>query len=274
MEGEMENRKEVSTSTNSALRQRIRAVAVAAVLIALPSCLLVSYYAFPKKVLAAQRQPLSAAASQTLLERQVAVNPTLEDRINLAFDYIQANHAARALPLLESVVQQDPRNAVAWNDLGVANTMLMNYDKGVDDCQRALAIAPGFQLARNNLKWAQGEFRKTVQQIAQQEQSAPPARTSSAYLAEGLNFLHIGNYDQAIHSWQRALELNSKDALSSNNIGTAYMLKHQPAIALTWFQRALSIDPSLQIAQNNEAWARSEIVRGATALTRRSTAQQ
>jgi hypothetical protein len=38
--------------------------------------------------------------------------------------------------------------------------MLKEYDEAITDCNRALAIAPDFQLAANNLHWAQQEQAK------------------------------------------------------------------------------------------------------------------
>ena len=73
--------------------------------------------------------------------------------------------------------------------------------------------------------------------------------------------LHAGEYDQAIQAWQRTLKIDPKSALAANNIGTAYMFKNEPATAISWFGKALALDPTLQIAKNNSAWARSEIAK-------------
>jgi tetratricopeptide (TPR) repeat protein len=92
-------------------------------------------------------------------------------------------------------------------------------------------------------------------------QIAPALRNADSYLAEGLNYLHTGDYDQAIYAWQRVLSLDPANALAANNIGTAYMLKQQPSLAATWFQKAIALDPSQQIAKNNLAWARNELAK-------------
>ncbi len=230
------NPEEPAATPTYSLRDRVRAGIAACVILALPVGYLVAHYGFPKQV-SATTQPL------------VVDNP-----INLSLGYIRANQPGRALPVLDGVVAADPNNVVAWNNLCVAHTMLMSYNVAIEDCGKALQIQPNFQLAKNNLKWATDELQKTRQSIALEEQTAPASRDADFYLAEGLNFLHTGDYDQAIKAWQRALDLDPRDALAANNIGVAYMSKNQPALAVPWFRKAVEIDPSLQLARNNLAW--------------------
>jgi tetratricopeptide (TPR) repeat protein len=199
--------------------------------------------------------PLQTVAS---LEELVRTSPNDENRINLSLAYIRENQAGRAIPVLDAVVAGNSNNALAWNNLCVANTMQMAYNDAIEECNRALRIAPDFQLARNNLKWAEDEKQKAVVAITAQEQTPPGSRDAASYLAEGLDNLHIGSYDQAIKAWQRTLSLDPKNASATNNIGIAYMFKRQPAVAIPWFEKAISLDPSMQLAKNNLAWAKDE----------------
>jgi tetratricopeptide (TPR) repeat protein len=188
-----------------------------------------------------------------------ATHSSADRQINLSLGYIRANQPGRALPLLDEVLAAQPNNAIAWNNRCVAHTMLMSYNLGIEDCKQALHIDPEFQLAKNNLKWSQDEFAKTQSAIAEQEQTPPTARNAAFYLAEGLNFMHMGGYDQAIRAWQRTLALDLRNALAANNIGSAYMAKGDSKTALAWFSKALALNPHLEIARNNVTWARSEI---------------
>jgi Flp pilus assembly protein TadD len=73
-----------------------------------------------------------------------------------------------------------------------------------------------------------------------------------------MHFLHLGDADKAINSWQRVLLLESHNAIAANKIGVAFMAKNQPAEAMTWFVKAAEWDPSMQIAKDNMAWAQQE----------------
>ena len=240
------------------VKSRVIAVAVAAAILAWPIGYLVLRLRDSQHVSAQNIAPPPPGMSIAQLEAAVRANPSVSSRIALSVAYINGNRADRAIPLLESIVVEDANNAIAWNNLCVAHTLQMEYNIALEDCNRAIRIAPGFQLAHNNLKWAEDENRKAVAAIAAQEQIAPANRGADSYLGEGLNNLHIGNYDQAIKAWQRALELNPGNAPAANNIGIAYMYKKQPAIALPWFAKAIAMDPTLQIARNNLAWAKEE----------------
>ena len=236
---------------------RLRALAVAAVLLVWPAYYLTGYYLFPDRAQASTQEPRPTAKS-------ASTNPTSDSisaRIDQALHLIQANQPGKAVPLLEEVVASDPRNAVAWNNLCAANTMLMSYNIAIQDCGKALAIQPDFQLARNNLAWAQGEVRKTQKILADQEQTAPAKRDSAFYLEEGLNFLHLGDYAQAIAAWRHVPPHDAQGPLAANNIGTAYMFQHDPQQALGWFRKALQLNPTLTLAQNNIAWANEEIAK-------------
>jgi hypothetical protein len=41
------------------------------------------------------------------------------------------------------------------------------------------------------------------------------------------------------------------------------MFQKHPAAAIPWFQKAIALDPSLQLAKNNLAWARQQEAKAA-----------
>lgn len=55
------------------------------------------------------------------------------------------------------VLSLDPNSAVARSNICAAHIQLKEYDKAIDACESALAIDSSFQLAKNNLSWAQAE---------------------------------------------------------------------------------------------------------------------
>ena len=205
--------------------------------------------------------PAPAASGIASMEAAVKATSSIQDRINFSLAYINGNAPGSAVPVLQSVVADDPNNLIAWNNLCVAHTLLQEYKPALEECGRAVQIDPAYPLSRNNLKWTQDENDKALRALAAMEQGAPSTRDAKFFMDEGLQFLHTGSYDQAIRSWQRTLDLEPRNAIAANNIGTAYMFKKQPRTALQWFQRALSMDPALQLAKNNAAWANDEIAK-------------
>ena len=239
-------------------RRTSRTILTACALVALPVGYLVLRSTGSPQAASVSTAP---APSITALEAANAANPTVDNRINLSQAYINGNAMARAVPILESVIQSDPNNLIAWNNLCVAHIKQQDYKPALMECARAVQIDPSYALARNNLKWAQDENDKVVKALAVMEQTSPAARDVKFYMNEGMQYLHIGNYDQSIHAWQQVLVLEPNNAVAANNIGTSYMFQNQPETGLRWFRKSLAADPGLQVAQNNIAWANDELAK-------------
>jgi len=203
-------------------------------------------------------QAISAEQSVATLEADVKTRPTPANRLELSRSYINAGQPEHAILVLLSLVAEDKKNALAWNNLCVANIMRQAYTAAIENCNRAIFLEPNNQLARNNLRWAEDERRKAISDLVGEQKTLPPSRDASFYVNEGLSELNAGNVDAAIASWQHALELDPRNALATNNIGDAYMVKKQFDTALQWFVKASVMDPTLQLAKNNMVWAIAE----------------
>jgi len=59
--------------------------------------------------------------------------------------------------------------------------------------------------------------------------------------SRGSSYYHKGQYDQAISDFNKALEINPKDADAYSNRGTAYREKGQSDQAIVDFNKALEI---------------------------------
>lgn len=238
----------------------IPVVAICAV-IALPFAYLLMHRSKPDalQVRPSAAPPAAAAISIPVLEQIARAQPTADNRLNLSLAYINANQPASAIPVLQALVAEDAANAKAWNNLCVAHTMQAEYNHAIDDCRHALTLDPGLQLAQNNLRWAEGQNQKALDAIAAADKTPPASRDANSYLAEGLDAMHAGNYDKALQLWQQALARDPHSATAANDIGVAYMMKHRPSDAIPWFNKAAALDPGLQLAKNNLAWANSEL---------------
>ena len=65
---------------------------------------------------------------------------------------------AECVPSL--VLEIDPRDVVAYNNICAAHAKLAEWDRAIDACEKALAISPNHRLARNNLRWARNGKRQ------------------------------------------------------------------------------------------------------------------
>jgi tetratricopeptide (TPR) repeat protein len=90
----------------------------------------------------------AAQAAHTLAQAH-ALNPShIDTAVNLSGAYILANKFRQAVPILESLVEQEPGNPMLWTNLGAAylgNPVLARDEdqlKAITAFERALAINP------------------------------------------------------------------------------------------------------------------------------------
>jgi protein O-mannosyl-transferase len=102
----------------------------------------------------------SGISSIDEMEALVKTDPSAKNLIDLSVLYINNKMPEKSLGYLYKVIEMNPENPVAYNNLCVAYTMLKQYDKGIEAGTKALSIRPDFQLAKNNLKWATNEKAK------------------------------------------------------------------------------------------------------------------
>lgn len=82
---------------------------------------------------------------------------------------VKGEQYAEAIPLLEGVVKDNPRDADAWNYLGFANRKLGNKEKALEAYQKALAVDPKHKGANEylgELYLQMGDLAKAEAQLA------------------------------------------------------------------------------------------------------------
>jgi tetratricopeptide (TPR) repeat protein len=203
-------------------------------------------------------QAVPPAPSLAELEHLASSDPTSAHRLNFSQALIDHGLQGRAIIVLNALIADEPMNTLAWNNLCVAHSLQQEYNLAVPACESGVRIDPSAQIIRNNLKWAQDERAHALQALAAQESTPGAQRTPAFYLAEGLNYLHLGNYDQAIGAWRQCLRLDHRNADAQNNIGIAQMMQSRYKEADASFREALTLNPGSQLAKNNLAWAMEE----------------
>ena len=198
------------------------------------------------------------------LEQQFHNTPSYDNAINLALAYINNKMPNKSINPLQLALIINPRSSIAYNDLGVAYTMMQQFQNGIDACNHALTLDPNFQLAKNNLKWATDEKNKVIDNIKQQELTDANKRNAPFYIDYGFNFYKLGDYTRAIDIWNKVFDTEPKNTIALNNIGSAFVMKMQYDEAIAMFNQTLKFDPNNQLAKNNIAWALDEKARSAS----------
>lgn len=97
--------------------------------------------------------------TQNLLESikvmaRAAKEPTYENYINLSLAYYKDKNWKECINAANSALELKPNDAGAYNNICTACIQLGLYDKAIENCNKAISIAPNYQLAKNNLQWA------------------------------------------------------------------------------------------------------------------------
>lgn len=199
-----------------------------------------------------------AAADIAALERAVEETPGYSNLVNLSVAYINANRPGKSIRYLKQALKIKPESAVVYNNLGVAYTMLKNFPRGIEACNRAVILDSSLKLAKNNLKWAFEEQGKTLADISRMEKTPEAKRDPSFYIKLGLNYYYIGNYDKSIIICREGLMKSPDNIVLINNIGTTLVMKRRYDEAIAEFKKVQELEPTNKLAKNNIEWAKSE----------------
>ncbi len=184
--------------------------------------------------------------------------PTYSNFLNLSNAYINSGMAAKAIDPLNKAIILNPTAAAAYNNLGFAYSILQQYKKGIEFGERAVQLDSTFQLAKNNLNWARTEQKKLFAAIETMEKTPENKRDNAFYMANGLLYLKVQDYDKSIEVWNKILVTDPKNEGALINLGVAYMSKFQYDEAVKTFKKAIDANSSDQLAKNNLAWALDE----------------
>jgi tetratricopeptide (TPR) repeat protein len=83
------------------------------------------------------------------------------DLLNQSMEHSKANRFTECIDTARQVTLLDPKSSRAFNNMGFCAANLQQWDEAVRNLQEAIRLDPDFQLAKNNLAWAQGEQRKS-----------------------------------------------------------------------------------------------------------------
>lgn len=90
----------------------------------------------------------------------------------------------------------------------------------------------------------QGNYQQAIQLLTQVVQFSLSRRTPMDYNNRGLMYFHLGQLEEAIANYNRALELNPNLAAAYNNRANCYVNQGEMIDALMDYDQALDLNPS------------------------------
>jgi tetratricopeptide (TPR) repeat protein len=166
-----------------------------------------------------------------------------------AEEFIQQQDYARAEPLLKKVIESDPKNYVAWFDLGFAANGLGHMDESIAAYRKSVEAKPdvfesnlnlGLQLAKTSQPEAERFLRAAteLQPTSQIEEGR-----ERAWLSLG-QVLQASKPDEALQAYRQAASLQPKDPEPHLAAGELLEKQHQFADAEQEYKAAAVLDSS------------------------------
>jgi len=166
--------------------------------------------------------------------------------------FYQAGYPEQALPYLEEVVRQAPKNDKALNAIGQIHLDGGRLPEARSSLDRAVAANPalgeawnnlgGVELGAGNLQAALRNYRRAIELLP---------RAAYPLVNAGEAEAQLGDAGAAAKLFQRALEVDPKDAEAPNQLGMLAAREGRNAAAKAWFEKAITLRRDYAGAINN-----------------------
>jgi S1-C subfamily serine protease/Flp pilus assembly protein TadD len=138
-------------------------------------------------------------------------------------------------------------SAVDFTSIAAAQVKAGRYDQAIAAAMQATQTAPNYAPGWYwlGLSYSRNKQHAEAIQAFQKFFALNPtgAQVASAYQSMGYSYNELKKYDLAIPLLKRAVELEPKNRVSSNNLGYVYLQTRQYDLAVVNLRRALELDP-------------------------------
>jgi Flp pilus assembly protein TadD/mono/diheme cytochrome c family protein len=193
---------------------------------------------------------------------QHRVDKYLDDssaRLNLGALRLARLDPQSAVPVLLDAVRLSPDDPECRSTLGVALRAVGRSPEAIEQFQIALRLRPDLAIAQYNLGLAYlqaGRTRDAVDQFRKIAATHPTDTVITDQFARALqrrgkDLSRAGDWGQATSVYQEWVSAKPNDPFAHNSLGEALLKQGRLKDALSQFDQALLIDPSLQVAHQN-----------------------
>ena len=207
-----------------------------------------------------RRAVLSDLAQQLAVESSVAGAPVppadmkADDLVESGRAAISSGNLAVGIALLKRATEVDPKNKVAWNNLGLAYFAEREDQLAIDAFNKQIEVNPYDDYAYNNLGrvyWNERKYDDAVKAFNKQLENNPLDKFSHGNL--GVMYAEWHKYDLAAPELEKAASLTPDNAELQVSLGDAYLNLGQDDKALATFDHAIELSAT-PLVWNNIAY--------------------
>lgn len=185
------------------------------------------------------------ASRQTKLTKAREKDPQYQ--YNLGLFYLNSNSVDEAIQYLNKSLALSPRHFLAWNALGLAQSMKGNFQEATAALQKSLEINPQFTEARNNL----GTIYQELGFVDKAEQEFKTALEDVNYTSRELPYYNLarlyfllGKIDEAYENVQKAIQIKRRLAMAHDLRGQILEQKGDIEGAIDSYKEAVGMVPN------------------------------
>jgi len=159
----------------------------------------------------------TCASTQSNLDKAREKDPQYQ--YNLGLFYLNNNNVDEAIKYFNKSLALNPKNFLAWNALGLAQSMKGNFELSIQAFQKALEANPQFTEAYNNLGTiyfelkqydkAEAEYRKALLDPNYNSKELPYYNLARLYFVQN-------RLDEAYEYIQKAVQTKNRFAMAHN----------------------------------------------------------
>jgi len=147
------------------------------------------------------------------LNQHVKNNALLEKKnLQLASQYLSINQPLKAITRLQKVLNLNPKSSEAYGLLGIVYQYQKEYGLSEKSFKKALQLAPTNSNIRNNygaLLYAKQQYIEAAKQFHHVTKDVYYGNRDRVFENLGATYLKMGNIQESINYYQRALRLNA-----------------------------------------------------------------
>jgi tetratricopeptide (TPR) repeat protein len=151
-----------------------------------------------------------------------------------------------------SILELDPTNLYAYNDLGVIHQLEGNFDEAIQNFSYVIQLDPTYSTSYNNLALVhltQKNFEQAVSILEQCLEIDP--RCLEAHINLSIAYLQQDDLDKSLICAEKARELEENDPGVHNNLGIIFYRQGKLEEAIACYKKALELDPTFENAEKH-----------------------
>jgi len=211
---------------------------------------------FPNDITASYYADVAVGKMTKLdLARKRSINtPDASTFLNLSLQYYFAEKYDSSAWAGNRVLEFDPNNISAYNNICAANNVMGNWEKAIAAGTKSLELNSENQLAKNNLNISYK--RQALQnQISETNDATELIDLSLKLYTEEM-------YLDCVKACEKSLEYQPKNSIAYNNICSAYNAMENWSEAVKAGEKAVEYAPEYQLAKNNLAYSIRMLAKG------------